>query len=59
MNGQSAPTNWTGKPGNFYELGTSNASTGAWLESFFEKAGQPLQCYRRQAVREGGRWVQH
>jgi hypothetical protein len=58
MNGQGAPVNWTGKPGNFYELGTYNASAGEWLESFYSKPGAPQHCYRGAArQRQAGQWV--
>lgn len=57
MNGQGAPTNWTGKAGNFYEIATYPSGNAQWLESFFAKPGRAQQCYRG-ATRQGGQWVQ-
>jgi hypothetical protein len=46
MNGQGAPANWTGKPGNFYELGTYAGTEGDWLASFYvEGRGPARPCY--------------
>jgi len=60
MNGQGAPTNWTGKPGNFYSLGTYSGGLAQWLESFYSQPGTPKKCYRGAAPaqrRQGGQWV--
>lgn len=46
MNGQGAPANWTGKPGNFYQLGTFNGSEAEWLASFYAGGPGPERpCY--------------
>jgi len=35
MNGQGAPVNWTGKPGNFYQIGKYGGGASEWLNSFY------------------------
>jgi hypothetical protein len=32
---QTAPRNWTGRAGNFYQLGYALGTTPAWMASFF------------------------
>ncbi len=33
---QTAPANWTGKAGNFYQLGMFQGTQGQWLASYFQ-----------------------
>ena len=51
---QGAPANWTGRPGNFYQLGTYSGSEGAWLASFYAMGPGPARpCYEGRAARVG------